>query len=534
MFTLCALLTVLVFALAVALTYSVRRRRPWPATATQFRALFEEAPIAYLELDRHGVIRRVNRAGCELLGYPPSEVTGKPVWDFVSPSLREILRTSMLDRLSGGEATQAWVEQECIASDGGSRLVRIYERLIRDQTSGEIVGIRAALLDVTGRRDAEQALQESEERYRNLIDNAPIGIYRATVDGRFLIANPALVHLLGYGSFEELAARMPTREESETGFDRAEFQARLERDVEILGREAVWTRSDGQAIAVRENLRLVRGESGAALYYEGAVEDVTARKLAEAALAEANSKLEAVIRQSPLAVITLDPDGTVKSWNPSAERLFGWTEPEVLHTKLPVVPDPEHCIEESRKGKALVGCERRGTRKDGSEVEATFWTALLHDAAGDVRGLVAMVADNTKRKEDEAKLRESEERYRDLFQNANDIVISTDLAGRFTSANKATEQATGYTRAELMAMNMTALLAAGEGERAKETIDAMLAGAPLRRYELAVIAKKGQRIALEITSRVLFQDGRPSRIQSIARDITERKQWEHKIEEYGR
>jgi PAS domain S-box-containing protein len=534
MSTATVVLIALVLTLSVALIYSARRRRPWPASATQFRSLFEEAPIAYIELDRSGIIRRVNRAMCELLGYPPSEMTGRPAWDLVPPAWRETARAALENRLAGRPGLDTGTEYEFQASDGSLRVLGVYERLIKNDATGEVQGIRTAFLDATGRHKAEQELRKSEERFRDLLENLPIGIYRATAEGRILIANPAMARLLGYVSVDELTEGRPERSALEAGFDRAARQARLERDGEILGYEAVWTRRDGQQIAVRENVRVVRDEGGSILYQEGAVEDVSQRKTAEDALAEASSTLEAVIRQSPLAIITVDADGTVRSWNPSAERLFGWTEAEVLRTTLPVVPDPERCVRDALRGKSLAGSECRGIRRDGSLVETTLWTALLTDASGEARGMVAMVADNSRRKEDEARLRESEERYRDLFQNANDIVVSTDLGGNFTSANKAAEQATGYTRAELLAMNMAGLLAPGEDQRAREIIGAMLAGSPPGRYELTVTAKDGKWIPLEITSRLLFEDGRPTAIQSIARDIAERKQWEQRVEEYAR
>jgi PAS domain S-box-containing protein len=534
MSTVTVVLTALVLMLTVALIYSARRRRPWPASATQFRALFEEAPVAYIELDRSGIIRRVNRAMCELLGYPPSEMTGRPAWDLVPPSRREAARVALEERLAGRPSLDLGTEHEFQASDGSLRVLGVYERLIRNDASGAILGIRTAFLDATGRHKAEQDLRKSEERFRDLIENLPIGIYRATAEGRILIANPAMVRMLGYVSLEDLLADQPEREALEAGLDHAARQARLERDGEILGYEAIWTRRDGERIAVRENVRVVRDERGSILYQEGAVENVSQRRLAEDALAEASSTLEAVIRQSPLAIVTVDVDGTVRSWNPSAERLFGWTEAEVLRTTLPIVSDPERCVRDALRGKSQAGSECRAIRRDGSPVETTLWTALLTDASGEARGLVAMVADNSQRKEDEARLRESEERYRDLFQNANDVIVSTDLAGRFLSANKAAELATGYTRAELMAMNMAGLLVPGEEQRAKEVIEAMLAGTPSGRYELTVAAKDGTRIPLEITSRLLFQDGRPAAIQSIARDITERKQWEQRVEEYAR
>jgi two-component system sensor histidine kinase/response regulator len=530
----CLLLTVMVLVLAGALWRTSRRRRRWPPVVAQFRALFEEAPVAYLEVDRQGVIRRVNRAACGLLWYPPSEMTGRTVWDFIAPSHREPARAELLGVIEGEPPSSEPREWEAVSSDGSRRILRGYVSPIRDEATGDSLGLRIALLDVTARLRAERALQESEERYRNLFENSPIGIYRSTPDGRILVANPALVRLLGYESFEQLSARNLERDGLEPHDRREEFKAELERQGEILGHQAEWTSRDGRTVAVRENARVVRDSGGAVLYYEGTVEDVTERRRVELALAEASSKLEAVIRHSPLAVVTLDLEGKVRSWNPRAEELFGWTEAEVLGADLPAIPGPRRRVEECASGQLLHGGERQALRKDGSRLEVSVWNELLRDASGKVRGVVSLIADNTARKKTEASLRESEQRYRDLFENANDIVFSIDLKGNFTSVNKAGERAGGYTRTELLAMNMEAVLAPEDVGRAREMVAGLLAGVAAGSYELAFITKDGRRVALEIVGRLAFHNGRPAGIQGIARDVTERKEWERKLEEYAR
>ncbi|HEY1207345.1 MAG: PAS domain S-box protein [Bryobacteraceae bacterium] len=518
----CLLLSVLVCILAGALWRTARRRRRWPESATQFRALFEEAPVAYQEIDRYGIVRRVNRAACELLGYPPSELIGKGAWDLAPPGRQEGVRAEVLGVLGGRTEVPSPVEHEVVAADGSRRILRVYVKVIRDEKSRDIVGLRAALLDATEWRKAERALDESEERYRNLFENAPIGIYRTAPDGRILIANPALVRLLGYGSFEELAALNLEREGFEPHYRRDDFKAQLERDGEILGHEATWTTRDGRTVAIRENARAVRDSAGNILYYEGTVENVTERSRAEAALAEASSKLEAVIRQSPLAVVTLDPQGQVRSWNPGAERLFGWAEVEVLGATPPVILD-----------EIPPGHERHVLRKDGSIVDVSVWHASLRDAAGQIGGAVCLVADNTERNRAQARLSESERRYSDLFENANDIVFSVDLEGNLTSVNKAVERTSGYTREELLAMNMAALLAPEDAGRASEIVSGMLAGVSIGRHTLTAVAKDGRRVELEIASRLIFENGLPVGTQSIARDVTERNESERRLERYA-
>ena len=194
------------------------------------------------------------------------------------------------------------------------------------RADGEVVGILGVYDDITERRRAEEALRESEERYRSLFEQSPIGIYRTTPDGRILLANPALLTMLGYGSFEELAARNLETTGFEPGYPRERFREILERDHELRDFEAVWTTKSGTAVRVLENARAVRGADGAILHYEGTVEDITARTLAE----EERRRLSAAIEQAAEAVVVTDREGTIQYVNPAFERVTGYGRDEVL------------------------------------------------------------------------------------------------------------------------------------------------------------------------------------------------------------
>ncbi|MBI2833872.1 MAG: PAS domain S-box protein [Acidobacteria bacterium] len=123
----------------------------------------------------------------------------------------------------------------------------------------------------------------------------------------------------------------------------------------------------------------------------------------------------------------------------------------------------------------------------------------------------------------ETALRESEERYRELFENASDIVYTHDLSGRFTSVNKATERITGYTRAEALQMTIAELVAPEHLALAERMIDEEVRGSERTRYELEIITKSGHRVALELSTRLVYREGRPVGVQGIARDVTERR-----------
>jgi len=137
--------------------------------------------------------------------------------------------------------------------------------------------------ELEDRKQAERALRQSEQQYRSLFDNAVLGIYKTTPEGRILAANPALVRILGYDSLDELKQRDLESKGYEAGYPRAEFKARMEREGMVVGYVSGWTRRDGKAVYVRENAKAIRDKTGRILFYEGTIEDITEQREAERA-----------------------------------------------------------------------------------------------------------------------------------------------------------------------------------------------------------------------------------------------------------
>jgi len=163
----------------------------------RFRSLFDEAPVAYHELDAAGLIRRVNRTECELLGYSAEELLGKDVCELVWPGEREESREAVRKKLAG-EKPPGIFERAYMRRDGQRRIAEIHEVLIRD-SQGKPAGMRSAMLDVTERRQAEAELNCFFMLCRDML-------CIAGTNGYFLRMNPACERVLGF-SPEEMASR---------------------------------------------------------------------------------------------------------------------------------------------------------------------------------------------------------------------------------------------------------------------------------------------------------------------------------------
>jgi len=193
----------------------------------------------------------------------------------------------------------------------------------------DLVGRMVQLVRIAiERRRGEDALRESEAQYRGLFENVVEGVYQVTLDGKLLSANPALVHMLGYQSLEELHAVGSTGALYAEPTQRQQLIERLLRDGRIVDAEYEIRRRDGTLITVSDNARLTRDARGEPIGFEGTISDITERKRAEQRLFEEKERAEVTLQSIADAVITTDRAGIIDYQNPVAAKLTGWTDAE--------------------------------------------------------------------------------------------------------------------------------------------------------------------------------------------------------------
>jgi len=262
-----------------------RAERALKESEAAFRDLFDDAPVAYHELDTEGRMVRVNKTELALLGYSAEEMVGRHVWDFC---VEKISREVVAEKLKGGGNTGEAFQRHYRRKDGTVIPVLVRDRLIRN-SSGEVCGIRSTMQDISTLKQTEESLRAAEENYRKIFENAIEGIFQIHPEGRYLNANPALTAILGYASPAELIEQVTDigRQVYVAPNRFSEFCALMERNESITGFESEVFRMDGSIIWVCEHARAIRDENGRLLYYEGAMEDIMARREAERAMAEA-------------------------------------------------------------------------------------------------------------------------------------------------------------------------------------------------------------------------------------------------------
>jgi len=192
-------------------------------------------------------------------------------------------------------------------------------------------GFLVQIRDITEEKIAEYKLVESEDKYRNLYDLAPVGLYRSSITGQIMLANRAMLEILGYASLEELSSISRSPGGFGQLYNREVFVDQVERFGEVKDLESFWTGKDGSLLVILENARAIRGINGDIIYFDGSVEDITVRKQFEKALAETQKKYKHMVTNIMDVVYSVDGEtGEYSYLSPAFEKLLGYSEMDVL------------------------------------------------------------------------------------------------------------------------------------------------------------------------------------------------------------
>ena len=496
---------------------------------TQWRTTFDAMNDAVCLLDGNGCILRCNRAMNRLLGLSFDKIIGKDCLDLICGAGKKPLCAFRLLKKSRRrqEEDTFW----------RGRWYHVAVDPIAD-SGGKTIGAVHIMSDVTDAREAAKKLAASEKQFRDLYENATIGLYRTTPDGRILMANQALVHMLGFVPFTELAGRNLEKDGFEPGYPRTYFQELLKKSGQVSGLESAWKRQDGTTIFVRESAMPIRGEDGAIRFYDGTVEDISERKRAEMALRENEAFLDRIIEQSPMAMWISDAQGTLLRINPACCNLLHLTPDEVAG-KYNLLRD------NIVKAQGLLPLVRRVFEKgEAVRFEITYDTtqlknlelarsaALILDVTifpiknlqGRVTHAVIQDLDITQRRHAEESLREMNEIFR-LFLKHSPIYVfikDEDIRPVYLSANY--EKLLGKPMGEILGKSMDELFPSELSRTMVEDDKRILSEGKPNEF----IEELGGRIYSTIKFPIFIQ-GKAKYLAGYTTDITERRQSEERL-----
>ena len=365
-----------------------------------------------------------------------------------------------------------------------------------------------------------------ERRYRDIVEQAADIIYTRDMDGCLRSINEAGARFFGRPAVELIGQPLSALIGEESAA-RDIAALREVRSFEPIRFTDCLKNALGELRHLEGIVTLERDSHGEYVGVRGVVRDVSERRRAELALQKQNEEYRLLFDSNPCPMYVCDElMREFLAVNQAAIDHYGYSRDEFLKmTTLALSPAEgvpaflAYASDDLRRQGGAGPWKHK--KKDRSIIDVDVnWHKL--DFAGRPAYLV-MVNDVTEQKRAEVAVLESEERYRELFENANDIIYTHDLTGNFTSLNKTGERITGYSRDETLKMNIADVLAPESIDTAKQMLVRKAEEKVSTVYELDIVAKDGRRVALEVSTRLIYAEGKPVGVQGIARDISERK-----------
>ncbi len=256
----------------------------------EYRAIIDAVSDIIFETSTNGEVMFMNETWQKITGFDAEQVRGRNLFEMLHPQDQEEHRASFGQLVKGKRGAYRMFARLRIA-DGTFRSVELAMSMLR-QDENRNMRVVGTLTDVEERRRAERALSEAEKKYRTIVENAAGGIYQVTPQGQFLSANPAMARILGYKAPEELLRKVHNVHDDIylSVSEHTHFIRQLETEGAVYNFESQAKTSDGRTIWVNENARAVTDDEGHVLYYEGSLENITARKEAELSLKKAKTQ----------------------------------------------------------------------------------------------------------------------------------------------------------------------------------------------------------------------------------------------------
>ncbi|NKE73397.1 PAS domain S-box protein [Candidatus Manganitrophus noduliformans] len=389
-----------------------------------------------------------NRAFLNYRGMEKEQLIGRFAPDLLGREVFEKIVKKKLDACFRGEVVK--YEMNFSYPKLGERVLSLSYFPIEGPAG--IDRVACVMQDITERKQAEEALRTSEERFRRYFELGLIGMAITSLEKGWIEVNDEICRILGYERRELLEMTWTeVTHPDDLDADFSHFNRMLSGEIDGYSMEKRFIRKDGQVIHAAISVKCLRRPDGSIDYMVGLLQDITERMQAEARLAyQAN-----LLTHVGDAILATDHRLVLTAWNLAAERIYGWKAEEVLGRRVSDVIRSEWT--DAQRSEALDVLIKTGTyhtevihtHKDGRKIDIQGYTIALRDEAGRITGYVSTNRDITERKRADEALRQSEEKYRTLFETMAQGVIYQDAAGKIVAANPAAERILGLTLDQL-------------------------------------------------------------------------------------
>ena len=382
------------------------------------------------------------------------------------------------------------------------------------------------------KKQIEEALQESKEKYKTLTENITLGIFKSPTSpkGQFIEVNSAFVKMLGYKNKKELYTINVDRI-YQNPKKMNKITEQLSQKSSIKNEEQYLVKKDGTTILVSETVIPVRNKNGKILYFYGVVEDITQRRKAEEELQIQNTYLERLFNSAPEAIVLHDNNDRIADVNAEFTKLYGYTREEAIGRPInELVASDDFQDEAALISERVISGERidldtKRKRKDGTLIDVSILGApIIHN--GKQIGDYAIYRDITRRKKAEEELLIQKAYLERLFNSAPEAIVLHDNNDRIVNVNSEFTKMFGYSHDEAIGKPINDLVASEEfQDEAVRLSEKVIHG---ERVEIDTKRRRRDGILIDvwILGAPIIHEGKQMGVYAIYRDITERKKAE--------
>lgn len=416
----------------------------------KYREVVENATELISTTDSNGNFTYVNAAGLRYTGYTLEEMKGLKFIDIIPDSYKlKVLKFYYRQKLE--KDLQSYFEFPIKRKNG--EILWISQNATLLFQNEKVIGFHFIARDITSRKRMEDALRDSEKRYRSLFEKSLAAVFSSTLEGKLVECNQAFADLLGYESPEEMKL-INARELYPSLDDRQKFLEVLHNSNEVKKFELRLKKKNGDIVDVLDKVELLKDDKNGEAIIRGTMFDITGLKRAQQTV----NHLNIAIDQSPVSVVITNLAGEIKYVNQQFLKLSGYSKDEVIGKNPRILKSgrtPAETYKEFwdtvKSGKTWKG-EFTNKKKNGTIYIESAVISPVKNSNGEITGYLAVKEDITDRKKMEEALKQSEDHYRDLVENSSDLICIHDLNGKLLMVNNAAEKITGYTKDELLNM----------------------------------------------------------------------------------
>ena len=499
----------------------------------RYRQVVENATEIIYAIDDKGNFTYGNPAGLKVAGYSLQELRGLNYTDLVVPDHRERVSQAYINQFRERRPT-SYIEFPFFNKSG--EIIWFGQNTSLVIEDGRVVGFQIIARGITERKKVEQALSESEQRYRNLVENAPDVIYALAPDGTTTSLNPAFERITGWSRSEWLNKQFASILHPDDLSRGLEFLQRALKGEKIATFELRVLRKSGDYL-VAEFTVTPQTQNGSVIGVLGIARDITERKRAEEALRESEERYRTILDNIEDGYFEVDIAGNFTFFNDSLCIILGYSRDEMMGMNNRQYMDKENAQKVYQTfnqvyttGKPQISFDWEIIRKDCIKRFIESSVSLIRNSKSEQIGFRGVVRDVTDRKQAEEALRKSEQRFRELYDNAPVGYFEYDTQGRITNINRTELEMLGYTLDEMIGQPVWKFIV--EKGEARQQILAKLAGTipPARGLERTYRRKDGTTFSGIVEDRLILDSkGKIKGIRAIIQDITERKQAEDKM-----